>query len=55
MDMDQHGEIGRRYGVNGMPHIMAFIPGQSEPLGMEGLGGASSIVDFARKGWDSLT
>ena len=27
MNMDRHGALGGSYGVTGMPHIMAFIPG----------------------------
>ena len=27
MNMDRHGALGSSYGVTGMPHIMAFIPG----------------------------
>mmetsp|Transcript_80890 Transcript_80890/g.131101 ORF Transcript_80890/g.131101 Transcript_80890/m.131101 type:complete len:90 (-) Transcript_80890:372-641(-) len=49
MNMDAHGDKGRTYGVKGMPHIMAFVPGNSEPIGMAGLGGAESIVSFARR------
>ena len=39
MDMDLYGDLGRSYGVTGMPHIMAFLPGDPEnPVGMGGLG-----------------
>eukprot|EP01052_Picozoa_sp_SAG31_P002919 SAG31_NODE_106_length_24954_cov_17.726413_11_plen_101_part_00 len=56
MDMDGPGkQYGPRYGVSGMPHIMAFIPGQSEPVGMQGLGGAPSIINFAKEQWDALS
>ena len=56
VDMDGPGrELGPRYGVAGMPHIMAFAPGVDEPTGMQGLGGAASIVGFAKKQWEALT
>jgi hypothetical protein len=45
-----------RYGVKGMPHIMAFFPGKPDaPVGMQGLGGADSIVNFATKQLEALT
>jgi thiol-disulfide isomerase/thioredoxin len=49
MNMDVHAAKGRSYGVQGMPHIMAFHPGKPAPVGMAGLGGAQSIIDFARR------
>ena len=56
MDMDVHGKLGSSYGVSGMPHIMAFLPGDSEnPVGMGGLGGAASIISFAEEQFASLS
>jgi hypothetical protein len=56
MDMDVHGKLGNSYGVSGMPHIMAFLPGDPEnPVGMGGLGGAASIVNFAEEQFGSLS
>ncbi len=56
MDMDVHGKLGNSYGVSGMPHIMAFLPGDpSNPIGMGGLGGAASIINFAEEQFESLS
>ena len=56
MDMDQHGPLGNSYGVSGMPHIMAFNPGDVEnPVGMGGLGGADSVVNFAEGEFKKLS
>lgn len=44
-----------RYGVSGMPHIMAFVPGKEEPVGMGGLGGAPSILAFAKEQWNTMS
>ena len=56
MDMDLYGDLGRSYGVTGMPHIMAFLPGDPEnPVGMGGLGGAETIVKFAEEQFAKLS
>lgn len=56
MNMDVHGNLGNSYGVSGMPHIMAFLPGDPEnPIGMGGLGGAESIINFAEQHFGSLS
>ena len=56
MDMDTHGKLGNSYGVEGMPHIMAFLPGDPEnPIGMGGLGGAASVVSFAEEQFAKLS
>jgi protein disulfide-isomerase A6 len=56
MDMDGPGrQYANRYGVEGLPHIFAFVPGLDKPVGMAGLGGADSIVNFARQHWAKLT
>ena len=56
MDMDLYGDLGRSYGVSGMPHIMAFLPGDPEnPVGMGGLGGAETIVKFAEEQFAKLS
>ena len=55
MDTDGISELGGTYGVSGMPHLMAFLPGQPEPVGMAGLGGMDSIANFARAQWKALT
>jgi thioredoxin-like negative regulator of GroEL len=55
LNMDGAGrEFADRYGVTGLPHIMAFVPGQDEPNGMAGLGGAESIVNFAKVQLEAL-
>jgi thiol-disulfide isomerase/thioredoxin len=56
LDMDGAGRTySERYGVEGLPHLMAFVPGKEQPVGMGGLGGAESIINFAKERWAEMS